>query len=80
MQDTMKSRSILYRCLLLSLVISAAVAMSGCSFTVHEPLDVGARRGTVGQELIDLKRAYESGAITEPEYEMKKADLLQNRR
>lgn len=54
--------------------------MTGCSFTVHEPRDVGMRRTTVGQELIDLKRAHESGVITEQEYEAKKTELLENRR
>lgn len=38
------------------------------------------RRSTVGQELIDLKRAYESGAISEAEYAAKKSELLAPRR
>jgi hypothetical protein len=69
-------RSLLVRCLLLLVVVSAAVTMTGCSFTVHEPRDAGVRRSTVGQELIDLKRAHESGAISDPEYETKKEELL----
>jgi len=69
-------RSILVRCLLLSLVVSAAVTMTGCSFTVHEPREAGMSRSTVGQELIDLKKAYESGAINEHEYETKREQLL----
>lgn len=81
MMTLMKTRSILVRCLLFVLTITAAVAMSGCSFTVHEPREHGVRRSsTVGQELIDLKRAYESGAISQAEYETKKADLLEGRR
>ncbi len=77
---SLSPRSVLVRCLLLTLVVSAAVSMTGCSFTVHEPRDVGMRRTTVGQELIDLKRAHESGVITEQEYEAKKTELLENRR
>jgi hypothetical protein len=73
-------RSVLLRCLLLSLVVSAAVTMTGCSFTVHEPRDVGVRRSTVGAELMDLKKAYESGAITQHEYETKKEELLRGGR
>lgn len=73
-------RSVVVRGLLLVAVVAAAVAMTGCSFTVHEPRDAGVRRSTVGQELIDLKRAYESGAISEHEYESKKAELLDHRR
>lgn len=34
---------------------------------------------TIGQQLIDLKKAKDSGAITEPEYEAEKAKLLGNK-
>lgn len=33
---------------------------------------------TLGQQLIDLKRAYDTGAITESEFDQAKADLLAN--
>ncbi len=34
---------------------------------------------TVGQQLIDLKAALDRGAVTPPEYEAKKAQLLAGR-
>ncbi len=34
---------------------------------------------TVGQELLDLKRAYEAGIITEKEYERAKRRILRGR-
>jgi hypothetical protein len=50
---------------------------SGCA------VDVGSSQGrhpTLGQELEDLKRARDSGAISDSEYEEKKGDLMRNRR
>jgi hypothetical protein len=35
-----------------------------------------ARKTTVGQELIDLKKALDAGVLTEGEYEKQKAKLL----
>ena len=32
---------------------------------------------TLGQELLDLDRAYKVGAISDPQYEQAKSDLLQ---
>ncbi len=68
------------------LFIPAAVALStmllltGCL-----ALQVGggdkreAGKPTVGQQLIDLKAAKDSGAITEAEYEVQKAKLLDHK-
>lgn len=72
--------SVMVRCLLLVVAVSTAVTLAGCSFTVHEPPGAGVRRSTVGQELLDLKRAYDSGAITESEYARKKEELLETSR
>ena len=38
--------------------------------------NIEARRATTGQELQDLKKAYESGAITEKEYEKQRKKIL----
>ena len=49
-----------------------ALLMSGC-------IAVGwsnTAAPTVGQQLVDLKTARERGAITEQEYEQKKAEIL----
>lgn len=50
----------------------------GCGCAV----DVGsgpAKHPTVGEELIDLKRARDAGAISESEYESKKEELMGRR-
>ena len=65
------------------LFIPAAVALSAMLlFTGCLALQVGggdkpeAHKATVGQQLIDLKSAKDTGAITESEYEAQKAKLL----
>ena len=45
----------------------------------ENPVCQQAVQPTVGQQLIDLKKAKDSGAITEPEYEAEKAKLLGNK-
>lgn len=37
------------------------------------------RTTTTGQELMDLQKAYESGAITEKEYEQQRKRILQKK-
>jgi hypothetical protein len=63
--------SVLLRVLLLSLVVSAAVALSVFVRGARPDAAVGAN-GDGRSGLIDLKRAHESGAILPPEYEAKK--------
>jgi hypothetical protein len=65
------------------LVRLVAITLSACSlFTGCLALQVGggdkkdAPRATVGQQLIDLKAAKDSGAISEAEYQTQKARLL----
>jgi hypothetical protein len=38
------------------------------------------RKTTIGQELIDLKKAHDAGVLTDAEYEAQKAKLLGERR
>ncbi|MBE9543258.1 MAG: hypothetical protein IMF02_02100 [Proteobacteria bacterium] len=38
--------------------------------------DVNARQSTIGQELIDLDKAYKDGIITEKEYKKSKERIL----
>ena len=59
----------------LSLLVSSVIGFSllGCvhatdSSTVHHP--------TVGQQLVDLKRALEQGAMSEAEYEVERFKVL----
>lgn len=50
--------------------------ISGCSSTqvVQQPnLNV-----SIGQQFIDLKKAYDSGALTEKEFQRQKARLIDN--
>jgi hypothetical protein len=61
------------RSLAAATLLSLAALMPGCiaiggSPTVQKP--------TVGQELTDLKTALDRGAITQAEYDSKKAQLL----
>jgi hypothetical protein len=57
--------------------LSALLLLTGCL-----ALQVGGgdkkeeRRATIGRQMIDLKAARDSGAITEAEYEAQKAKVL----
>ncbi|MCP5516410.1 MAG: SHOCT domain-containing protein [Verrucomicrobiales bacterium] len=58
------------------------VAGAGCAWSVGSPSKTGntqqpTEHPTTGQELIDLKRALDQGAITPEEYEAKKQRLLE---
>ena len=61
----------------MTLALSAMLLFSGCL-----ALQVGggdkkeAQKETLGQQLIDLKAAKDTGAITEAEYEAQKARML----
>jgi hypothetical protein len=60
-----------------AVALSAIVLLSGCL-----ALDVGGgdkkeeKKATTGQQLIDLKKARDAGAITDSEFEAQKAKLL----
>ncbi len=62
-----------------SLLLAVCLATSGClalqfgggSKSVESPPH------TIGQELIDLKKALDEGALTEAEYQVQKERLLQ---
>ena len=66
----MKSRSILQATLFA--VIFSLTACGGGSTTVQQ-ID------TQGQQLLDLKEAYDKGVITAKEYEKTKAKILKQR-
>ena len=55
--------------------VLAMVALAGCGSTevVRPAVSV-----SVGQQLIDLKKARDSGALTQREYESQKAQLIRN--
>jgi hypothetical protein len=53
--------------ILMSAALAGCVAVGGTS---------NERRPTAGQELIDLKSALDAGAITQAEFDQKKAEIL----
>lgn len=66
--------------LTMSCALSAAVLLSGCVAAIgnREPQRHSAGV-TLGQQLIDLQKAKESGAITDAEYQTQKAKLLETK-
>jgi hypothetical protein len=64
------------------LCVAVAIALSAVLLSGCLALQVGggdkkeAPKTTLGQQLIDLKAAKDTGAITEAEYETQKAKLL----
>jgi len=59
----------------LLLVLGMLAAISGCSSTdvVRAPIDV-----TIGQQLIDLKKAHDNGVLNAREYDNQRRLLIEN--
>ena len=57
------------------LLIAVGLLVSGCAILIgnRHPEASG---GTLGQQLVDLKKAKEAGAISDAEYESKRKQLL----
>ena len=53
--------------------------LSACSFGGGDETTVQTRSTTTGQELIDLKAAYDKGIITQRQYEQQREKLLQGK-
>lgn len=62
--------------LLLAAMVSGCCCGGGGGTTTVQPANV--TTVPVGQQLIDLKKAYESGAITEEEYKKLKDGVMEN--
>ncbi len=60
---------------ILTLVL-ATTFLTGCAWQVGGDKKVTTMQPTTGQQLIDLQKAKDSGAITESEYQAQKAKLL----
>ena len=60
--------------------ISALTLLGGCAWEVGGGTKHTTIQPTMGQQLIDLQKAKEAGAITDAEYEVQKAKLLENNR
>ena len=61
------------RCLLAVVVVAVSFSMAGCLAIGNSP---SVQKPTAGQELVDLKMALDKGAITQGEYDRRKAELL----
>jgi len=62
------------------LMISLAMTLlTGCAWQVGGDKKVTTMEPTTGQQLIDLQKAKDSGAITDSEYQAQKAKLLGNK-
>jgi hypothetical protein len=62
----------------LGCAILAALFLNGCVAAIGNR-DLQRGGGTLGQQLIDLQKAKEAGAISESEYQAQKARMLGNR-
>lgn len=64
------------RLLAVAVVLSLAAApLIACSSTAKTQVETS----TTGQQLIDLKAAYDQGVISKSEYERKRKDILRRR-
>jgi hypothetical protein len=61
-----------------SLALAALLFLSGCVAAIGNR-GTDRSTGTLGQQLIDLQKAKEAGAISEAEYQTQKAKLLETR-
>lgn len=52
--------------------MTALISLGGCAWGNSPRI----QQPTLGQQMIDLKRSLDDGAITEKEYERSKADFL----
>ena len=59
-----------------ALALSAILLCGGCVVGLGSGAKTEVRNPTLGQQLIDLQRARDSGAITPAEYDAKKAELM----
>ncbi len=62
----------------LSAVLVMVLALGACS--IHGGTHENIHPPTLGQELMDLKRAYEAGALDEREYHDKRDQLIESER
>jgi hypothetical protein len=61
-----------------TLVLALLIGVTGCVAAIGNR--DAQRGGTLGQQLIDLQKARDNGAMTESEYQTQKARLLDNTR
>jgi|HubBroStandDraft_1064217.scaffolds.fasta_scaffold957786_2 hypothetical protein len=65
------------RIIILSFVsLATAVLLTGCDIKLGGGSTTRIEQATVGQQLVDLKRAKDAGAINDAEYDQQKAKIL----
>ena len=62
-------------------IVSATLLLAGCvgGVSLGGGTKTVVQKPTVGQQLIDLQKAKNTGAITEAEYQAQKAKVLENK-
>jgi len=58
------------------IAIAATVMLAGCNVELGTGSTTKIQNATVGQQLIDLKKAKDDGAISDEEYQAQKARIL----
>ena len=58
------------------IALIALTLLAGCAWQVGGDKRYVKSEPTVGQQLIDLQHARDTGAISEPEYQLEKAKIL----
>jgi hypothetical protein len=57
-------------------LVSITTMFAGCAWEVGSGPKQVTVKPTIGQQLIDLQKAKESGALTDSEYQLEKAKVL----
>lgn len=50
--------------------------LSGCGWSIGSSSQHQVLKSTIGQELIDLKKAHDQGALSDAEYATKKKEII----
>jgi PBP1b-binding outer membrane lipoprotein LpoB len=62
-----------------AVALSAMLLFSGCVASLGSGSKTVVNKPTLGQQLTDLQKAKDSGAITEAEYQAQKAKLIETK-
>ena len=65
------------RVLIIAISISSLLMLSACGSDAQQDTTVHNTTVSKGQALIDLKKAYDSGAMSEDEYEKEREKILE---
>lgn len=61
---------------IIPLFLASTLLLSGCVAAIGNRGERAQRNATLGQELIDLQKAKEAGVLSEAEYQVQRARLL----